>query len=309
MKTRAPRRTGKTKPTPSSPAIPAECLLPVRPFPKRAVTSPETFHDIGTVTTPTEQAKAAPAAASPEQIEAAARQALRALAGTGPRQTPPHAGTALALGEALALLRDHALSGDAAAFNWLGYVLWNATADFHEVARRHPEAAAAWGEKQGFLPMLVPRKIARPSKKTTALHTELEATFDLFRLGEKCPVRVNPDGGRNPGAETPVNVLAAGLCRHLADHRAAFPILRPPIPRWARLAAELPELDRDHARAWGEAAWELLRASFAHDHELVTFCGLGKPRESESESGAGAQVSEIRRRLLRAIETIAPARP
>lgn len=297
----------KKKTTPAT--LPADCLLPVRPFPKEAVTSPETFHDLGEIRTPAQMAEAKHADAPPEKLAPAARQALAALVGSGPRQAAPHIDTMLHLGEGLARLRDHAVAGDAAAFNLLGYLLWDAVADFHEVARRHPEAAAAWGEKLGFLPMLVPRKIARPSKKTTALHTELERTFALFQLGEKCPVRVNPDGGRNPGAETPVNVLAAGLCRHLADHRAAFPILRPPIPRWARLAAELPELDRDHARAWGEAAWELLRASFAHDHELVTFCGLGKPRESESESGAGAQVSEIRRRLLRAIETIAPARP
>ena len=308
MKPTAPSPARKAKPTtPAAPPLPNFALIPARPFPKNAVTSPEGFHELGPVVAPSNQARANHADSPPHQIAAAASQALAALTGSGPRQTQPHSDTAIVLGEALDRLRDHALDGDTDAFHWLAHTLHKGVADFHEVARRNPANAAAWGERQALLPVLVPRKIAASAKKTTALHLELAKTFDLFQLGEKCPLRVNPkSGARALGAGTPVNVLAAGLLRHLADHRALAGLLRPPVPRWAQLAAVLPDSDCETAAAdWGEAAWELLRSTFENDKELVNYCDLGEARKNDTKGeGVGAQISEIRRRLLRAVNTL-----
>ncbi len=275
--------------------------IPVRPFPKRAVTEPGVFHNLGPVVTPAEQAKAKHADAPPHEVAAAARQAMDALAGSGPSQTPAHSDTALALETALARLRDHAIEGDAAAFAWLGYVLRNAVADFHEVARRNPDVAAAWGETQNTLPVLAGRNKGHAR--------EAESLFTLFRLGGKSPYRVNPEaraGGHAPDAANAVNALAAGLCQHLAVHRLPVAAMRAPVPAWARLASRLPELSRETADAWADAAKELLKSSFSNDADLVAHCELGDSREFESEGdGVGKQVAEIHRRIRRAIHSLA----
>ena len=176
----APKKKRAPKAKPALPAaVPNSALLAVRPFPKQALTSPETFHDLGPIITPSAQAKTPGANLPPQVLEADARKLLDALNGTGPRQQPPHSGTACTLDAAIARIHDHALEGDAAAFAALGFILRNAIADFHEIARRHPALAAGWGETQNTLPALTGRNPGHAD--------DLNASFDLFRLGEKSP--------------------------------------------------------------------------------------------------------------------------
>lgn len=298
-----PRRA-KTSPPPAK-TPPAAALLPVLPFPRRGAqtmpgpTAPG-WHDLGPIRTPAEQAAAPGANLAPHVLEADAVKVLDALTGSGPRQAVPHSGTAYALEEGLARLRDHALAGDADAFAALGFVLRRAVADFHEIARRQPALAAAWGENQNTLPAL--------TGKNPGHRSDLEAAFALFRLGEKSPYRVNPEnrkGGKAPDASNPVNALAAGLCEHLAAHRRPVATMRPPVPKWASLAADLPTLSRDTARQWSEAALKLLESTFENPAELVKYCSLGDIREAEDATESAApQVSAIRARIRRGIREL-----
>jgi hypothetical protein len=324
-----PRRTvGKagtkgTKPLPDGAGIavrpfPVQ-LFTVRPFPKKAVTSPESFHDLGEILTPAQMAAKAtplaiaeangeppdkvPASVSPRYIAKATGKAIAALVGSGPKQDEPHLDTALALAEGLARLRDHALAGDADAFARLGFILRNAVADFHEIAQRHPAIAAAWGKTQNTLPALVGRNPGHLS--------DLEKTFTRFNLGEASPYRVNSEprkGGRAPNASNSTNTLAAGLCEHLNAHRPpAFLVryCRPPVPDWVKLASTLHELSRETADQWADAAIKLLVSSFENDGELVRYCSLGDVREDETRKGVSPQISAINTRVRRAIHKIA----
>lgn len=280
-------------------------ILNARPFPKKAVTSPESFHDLGEILTPEQMAAKVPPGGRWEEmtLAAAAAKALAALVGSGPRQAFPHLDTYAALDEGLARLRDHALAGDASAFAWLGLILRHAVADFHEIASKHPATAAAWGKKQNTLPALVGRN---PGHKS-----DLEGAFALFHLGEASPYRVNSEprrGGRAPNASTPANALAASLCEHLNAHRPPSFVVRdcrPPVPGWVKLASTLDELSSKTAGKWAEAAVELLRSNFENDAELVKFCGLGDVREPETTNGVSPQISAIKTRLLRAIRGLA----
>lgn len=292
--------TSKTKPARPSRTVPDSARLAVRPFPKQALISPETFHNLGPIITPPAQATALGANLPPLTLEADARKLLDALNGSGPRQQPPHSGTACTLDAALARLRDHALEGDAAAFAALGFILRNAVADFHEIARRHPSLAAAWGETQNTLPALTGRNPGHAA--------DLDAAFVLFHLGEKSPYRVNSEnrkGGRAPNAAAPVNALAAGLCAHLDTHRRPVAMFRAPVPPWARLAAVLPNLDTTTAEQWSEAALECLFSSTENAAEIARLCSLGKVRENETKRGVSPQISAIKTRLRRAIRDLA----
>jgi hypothetical protein len=297
----APKKRRVTKPT-SAP--PADALLTFRPFPKAAINSPETFHDLGPVAPPSAQAKALGANLPSHVLEADARKLLDALNGSGPRQEPPHSGTACTLDAALARLRDYALFGDAAAFAALGFILRNAVADFHEIARRHPALAASWGETQNTLPALTGRNPGHAA--------DLDAAFDRFRLGEKSPFRVNPPQGKKaPNINTAANVIAAGLCAHLDAHRRPVAMFRAPVPPWARLAAVLPDLDTATASAWVDAAWALLlETTGGHPEEFQSLAALGakgaRKDGLQSPATKAANVrAEIRQSIREAIHLLA----
>ena len=287
MKPNKPKRT--TTPPPG--------LLRVRPFPKKGVTSPETFHDLGPVVIPADQAAALGAHLPTNVLETDARKLLVALNGSGPRQEPPHTGTAFALDEALSRLRDHALAGDADAFANLGFILRNAVADFHEIARLNPALAAAWGERQNTIPALTGRNPGHAADLNTA--------FTLFNLGEKSPYRVNSEHRKAPSAITRSNALAAALCAHLNAHRFAVELMRPPVPPWAGLAAKLPELDASTAHLWTKAAFELLESSVENEAELLRLSDLGDVREHDTKKGTSSQREAIKARLRRAMSVIA----
>ena len=292
--------------SPQPAPFPETALIPARPFPKEAIENPVTFYDLGRVVTPAEQARAKHADAPPPLIAPAVRQALESLTGSGPRQLPPHSHTGQLLGEALARLRDHANAGDAAAFVTLGNLLAEALADFHEIARSHPDLAAKWGARQATLPAI--------TGKNPAAVADLEQAFELFKTGTASPYRINPEarkGGHPPDVRTPANALAGLLCQHLNHHRAIASLLRPPVPKWASLAATLPELSVADAHAWNSAAWELLLSSVENEAELVKLCKLGKVREDPEADGVGPEVAAIRARLGRAFRTLAAraARP
>ena len=282
---------------------PVPALFTARPFPKKAITSPE--YDFGPILTPEQMAEKVPPGGRWKEmtLDALAAKALAALVGSGPKQDRPHLNTTLVLVEGLDRLRDHALNADAAAFAYFGSILRKAVADFHEIARRHPAIAAAWGETQNTLPALVGRNPAHSS--------DLEKAFALFQLGEASPYRVNSEkrkGGRAPNANNPTNSLAAGLCEHLNAHRPPRFLIQyssPPIPSWVKLASTLPELSRKTAAQWADAAIELLTFSFENDAELVDYCNLGDVREEETGKGVSPQISAIKSRLRRAIRDLA----
>ena len=297
----------KTKPAKPARTAPPSALLAVRPFPKQAITSPETFHDLGEIVSPSAQAKTPGANLPPLTLEADARKLLDALNGTGPRQQPPHSGTACTLDAALARLRDHALEGDAAAFAALGFILRNAIADFHEIARRRPALAASWGETQNTLPALTGRNPGHAA--------DLDAAFVLFHLGEASPYRVNPPHGKKaPNTNTAANVIAAGLCAHLDAHRRPVAMFRAPVPPWARLAAALTDLDTTTAAAWVEAAWALLfETTGGHPEDKKEFHSLAAlgakgARKDGLQSPATIAVNvraEIRQSVREAIHLLA----
>ncbi len=324
-----PRKTvGKagtkgTKPLPGGAGVAARPfpihLFNARPFPKKAVTSPESFHDLGEILTPEQMAAKAtpqaiaeangeptdkvPASVSPHDINRAARKALDALVGCGPKQNVPHFDTALALAEGLARLRDFALAGDAAAMRALGFVLSQAVADLGEIARKKPEVVREWSRKQNVVPVL--------TGKNKGHRTQLAADLDAFGVGEATPYRVNLERRKgNPGfsVSTPANALAAGLCEHLNAHRPPGFLFRycpSAVPDWVKLASTLPELSRETADQWADAAIKLLASSFENNVELVKYCSLGDVREDETREGVSPQISAIKARLRRAIHELA----
>jgi hypothetical protein len=295
-------------------------LFNARPFPKKAVTSPESFHDLGEILTPEQMAAKAtpqaiaeangeptdkvPASVSPREINRAARKALDALVGCGPKQNLPHFDTALALAEGLARLRDFALAGDAAAMRALGFVLSQAVADLGEMARKKPEVVREWSRKRNVVPVL--------TGKNKGHRTQLAADLDAFGVGEATPYRVNLERRKgNPGfsVSTPANALAGLLALHLAAHRPpGFDVrsCRPPVPDWVELASTLPELSRETAAKWAKAAFQMLKSSFENDAELVKYCDLGDVREDETTNGVSPQISAIKTRLRRAFHDLTP---
>jgi len=325
-----PRKTlGKagtqgTKPLPGGAGVAARPfpihLFNARPFPKKAVTSPESFHDLGEILTPEQMAAKAtpqaiaeangeptdkvPASVSPRDINRAARKALDALVGCGPKQNLPHFDTALALAEGLARLRDFALAGDAAAMRALGFVLSQAVADLGEMARKKPEVVREWSRKRNVVPVL--------TGKNKGHRTQLAADLDAFGVGEATPYRVNLERRKgNPGfsVSTPANALAGLLALHLAAHRPpGFDVrsCRPPVPDWVELASTLPELSRETAAKWAKAAFQMLKSSFENDAELVKYCDLGDVREDETTNGVSPQISAIKTRLRRAFHDLTP---
>lgn len=295
-----PRKNSAPGVPPQLAPFPEAGLIPARPFPKEAIQNPVAFYDLGHVVAPAEQARARHADAPTHLIAQAARQALEALTGSGPRQDLAHFYTGQILGEALARLRDHANDRDAAAFATYGNLLAEAVADFHEIARRHPDLAAAWGARLATLPAITGRNPAAVAN--------LEQAFKLFKTGTASPYRINPEarkGGHAPDAHTPANALAGLLCQHLDLYRGFARLLRPPIPPWAELAAKLPELSTATAHLWNRAAWQLLLSSVASEVELVDLCKLGDVREDPEADGVGPQVAAIRARLCRAFRTLA----
>lgn len=225
-------------------------------------------HDLGEILTPEQMAAKAtpqaiaeangeptdkvPASVSPRDINRAARKALDALVGRGPKQDVPHFDTALLLAYGLARLRDFALAGDRDAMRWLGFVLSQAVADLAELARQKPKVVREWSRKQNVVPVL--------TGKNKGHRTQLAADLDDFGVGEATPYRVNPQGKKVPVISTPANALAGQLCQHLAYHRAIFPCLQKP-PEWARLAAKLEPLSNATWERWADAAWECLMSA------------------------------------------------
>ncbi len=209
-------------------------------------------HNLGNVTSPDEQAKALHADAPPHKIESAARQALAALAGSGPRQTPPHSGTAVFLAEGFRLLRDHAVAGDGDAFKCLGDILHEAIADFHEVARRRPTLAAGWGRKRALVPVLAGHNIAHKDA--------VEAALNLFKVGEAGPPLISKRRGKQKSTTNGAVALAALIRQKLEPWRGAPSEL--PIADWQRKAGDLPPLNSYAAASkWAAVGFQLLKDS------------------------------------------------
>ena len=239
--------TKGTKPLPDGAGI------AVRPFQIHLFNAAfDAPHDLGEILTPEQMAAKVPLAPTPADINRAARKALDALVGCGPKQTVPHFDTALLLAEGLARLRDFALAGDAAAMRALGDVLSLAVADLAELARKKPEVVRDWSRKQNVVPVLTGKNIGH--------RKQLAADLDAFGVGEATPYRVNPQGKKVPDISTPANALAGQLCQHLAYYRAIFPCLQKP-PEWARLAAKLKPLSNATWERWADAAWECLMSA------------------------------------------------
>lgn len=285
MKT--PRKSPAKEITKTAPAkIPDACKLPVRRLNLRALI--EDAHDLGEVVSPEEQARAKHADANPWQIAKAAKQALAALAGSGPRQDAPHFLTALTLQDGLARLRDHALAGDKDAFAWLGFLVSQAVADLGEVARRHPKLAGEWGAKHAIVPVL--------TGKNKGHKEELAETLALFRVGEDSPYRVNPNGKRVPNIRTEANRIAGALCQHLSLAKASSP---------------LPKLSSETWEEWEAAAWRcLLDATDQHPERVPELARLGvkatRKDGLQSPRTLAANVkAEIRQTLSEAIRGLA----
>jgi len=141
---------------------------------------------------------------------------------------------------------------------------------------------------------------------------DLHAAFNLFRLGEKSPYRVNPPQGKKaPHTSTPANVIAAGLCAHLDAHRRPVAMFRAPVPPWARLAAVLLDLDTTTASAWVDAAWALLLESTdGHPEKFHSLAALGakgarKDGLQSSATKAANVRAEIRQSVREAIHLLA----
>ncbi|MEY3775275.1 MAG: hypothetical protein RLZZ129_2055 [Verrucomicrobiota bacterium] len=293
------------KPAAKKTTLPDPALLPVMPFPVSAINAPAYPHAFGPVQTPEEMAQHVPPKGRWREVtvEAAATKALAALVGSGPKQEPPHSGTAQHLREGLARLRDHALAGDANAMRWLGIVLSEAVADLGEMARRHPEIVRTWSRKQNVIPVLTGRNKGHRDE----LFTDLAA----FAVGEDSPYRVNPKGKKVPDISTPANRLAGMLCDHLSHYRFSVEIMRPPVPTWARMASKLPELTADTWEDWADAAWEcLLYASNDHPEAQPGLAKLGtraarKDGLQTAPTRAANVKAEIRQTLREAIQKIA----
>jgi hypothetical protein len=295
--------TKGTKPLPDGAGI------AVRPFPiylfNAAFDAP---HDLGEILTPAQMAAKVPQAPEPGDINRAARQALDALAGCGPKQPVPHAYTAEALARGLAALRDFAFAGDAAAMRSLGFVLRQAVADLAELARKKPEVVREWSRKQNVVPVLTGKNIGH--------RKQLAADLDAFDVGEATPYRINPPKGKKaPDISTPANALAGHLCKHLAETKAQFRLLKRPVPPWARLASKLPPLSNAVWERWADAAWAcILDATDGHPEESPALEPLGakatrKDGLQTPRTLATNVRAEIHQTLGEAIRTLASVSP
>jgi len=287
----------KRQPKPTKPAG----LVLVQEFPLKAIGKIGAWHDLGKVISAAEQAKAPGAALPPHILARDATKLLSALNGSGPRQDPPHFQTSEVLSEAFARLIDHAVGGDADAFNSLARLTFHVVADLHEVARRHPDLAARWGEQHAVIPVLMGRNPG---------HTEdLADALSLFAVGEESPFRINSGKGkgrRAPSTRTNANAIAAALCQHLAAYRISPRLMSPPIPAWARLAAGLPDLSAESVEQWWTAAEACLRSSLGGE-PLSTWSELGDHREPEDgvNGSIAAQEAGAWARLRRGFKQIA----
>jgi hypothetical protein len=279
----------KRQPKPTKPAG----LVLVQEFPLKAIGKIGEWHDLGKVIPAAEQAKAPGVALPPHILARDATKLLSALNGCGPRQDLPHFQTSEVLSEALARLRDHAVGGDADAFNSLARLTFHVVADLHEVARRHPGLAARWGKQQAVIPVLMGRNPGHAD--------DLAEALTLFAVGESNPLKVNSGRGRGkraPSTSTPANQFAAALFQHLASHRISLNLMKPPVPKWAMLASELPDLSAETVELWWATAEECLKSALG-SQKLSTFSDLGDIRESEDGQEAGAWA-----RLRRAFKAI-----
>jgi hypothetical protein len=282
--------------------LPDGAKIAVRPFPiHRFNAAFDARHDRGEILTPAQMAAKVPHAPTPADINRAARKALDALVGCGPKQTVPHLDTALLLAEGLARLRDFALAGDRDAMRWLGFVLSQAVADLAELARQKPEVVREWSRTQNVVPVLTGKNAAQTGTKKDV--GQLRRDLDDFDVGALSPYKINPApkrGGGSFNAATPVDALAGNLCQHLASYRAMLPLLQKPVPQWAQLAAGLPELTKAHATQWRDAAWDcLMSATGSQPEKLIA---LVKGRASE---GPAAERDMIKKSLLDAIKRMA----
>ncbi|MCX6939984.1 MAG: hypothetical protein NTX09_04460 [Verrucomicrobia bacterium] len=289
--------TQGTKPLPDGVGI------AVRPFPIHLFNAAfDAAHDLGEILTPEQMAAKVPLAPTPADINRAARKALDALIGCGPKQTVPHLDTALLLAEGLARLRDFALAGDLDAMRALGDVLSQAVADLAELARKKPEVVREWSRTQNVVPVLTGKNAAQTGTKKSPVG-QLRRDLDDFDVGALSPYKINPApkvGGGTFNAATPVNALAGHLIHYLGKHRYPTLLMAHPVPPWAQLAADLPELTKAHATQWREAAWEcLMSATGSQPEKLIA---LGKGRASE---GRAAEREMIKKSLLAAIKRIA----
>jgi hypothetical protein len=287
----------KRQPKPTKPAG----LVLVQEFPLKAIGKIGEWHDLGKVIPAAEQAKAPGVALPPHILARDATKLLSALNGSGPRQDLPHFQTSEVLSEALARLRDHAVGGDADAFNSLARLTFHVVADLHEVARRHPGLAARWGKQQAVIPVLMGRNPG---------HTEdLADALSLFAVGEGSPFRVNSGKGkgrRAPSTRTNANAIAAALYQHLAAYRISPRLMNPPIPTWARHAAGLPDLSAESVEQWWTAAEACLKSSLGGE-PLSKWSELGDHREPEDgvNGSTAAQEAGAWARLRRGFKQIA----
>lgn len=272
--------------------LPDGAKIAVRPFPiHRFNAAFDARHDLGEILTPAQMAAKVPHAPTPADINRAARKALDALAGCGPKQTVPHLDTALFLAEGLARLRDFALAGDRDAMRWLGFVLSQAVADLGEMARLHSAIVCEWSRKQNVVPVLTGRNIGH--------RKQLAADLDAFDVGALSPYRVNPPKGRKTfDSSTPANYLASLLCAHLASYRFSVGIMQSHVPKWAKLASKLPPLSKAVWERWANAAWAcLLDSTDGHPENNADVAKLGaKGRAKHTQSLKKAAEKE---RLLR----------
>ncbi|MCC6414603.1 MAG: hypothetical protein IT582_01665 [Opitutaceae bacterium] len=316
MKKRAAKSSRKrpTKLTKSSRArrkvIPeAARVFPARPFPLAAIVNPgDAPHDLGPTQSPADMARADPPGGAWREMSLAdaTAKAFAALVGSGPQQTPPHFATGEHLRDALARLRDHALTGDAAALQEYAFTVTQAVADLAEMARRHPDLVRPWSRAQNTVPVLTGRNLGH--------RRELDATLAAFAVGEASPYRVNPAGKRARDVSTPANALAGALCAHLAAHRVNLAIMRPPVPAWARLASALPDFSAKTWRKWEAAAWAcLLDATNQHPEALPALAALGtkgarKDGLQSVRTRAANVRAEIHQSLKEAFRGLAAAR-
>jgi hypothetical protein len=298
---KSPRKTLGKAGTKGTKPLPDGAGIAVRPFPIHLFNAAfDAPHDLGEILTPAQMAAKVPQAPEPADINRAARKALDALVGCGPKQPVPHVYTADALARGLRALRDFALAGDQDAMRSLGFVLWQAVADLAELARKKPEVVREWSRKQNVVPVLTGKNAAQTGSKKDV--GQLRRDLDAFDVGALSPYKINPApkrGGGTFNAATPVDALAGLLVHHLGSYRYSTLLMARP-PKWAQLAADLPELTKANATQWREAAWECLMSATGSQPEKHT--DLGKGRASE---GPAAEREMIKKSLLDAIKRMA----
>ena len=281
--------TKGTKPLPDGAGI------AVRPFQIHLFNAAfDAPHDLGEILTPEQMAAKVPLAPTPADINRAARKALDALVGCGPKQTVPHLDTALLLAEGLARLRNFAIAGDAAAMRLLGSVLSQAVADLAELARRHPEIVREWSRKQNVVPVLTGKNAAQTGTKKDL--GQLRRDLDAFDVGALSPYNINPApkrGGGTFNATTRVNTVAGGLIHHLGNHRYSTLLMARPVPPWAEMAAVLPELTKATATQWAKAAWECLKSATGSQPEKF-LPELGKHRANHYERNVMGRLRPVK---------------